>query len=917
MKSQFRYLLAAQIISALSVHAAEPARLTLHSGRDGLELAWPAVRRLADGTVERPWFELQRSADLRRWETSGERKRASSSALEEVLTEHVASSAATTFYRLLTVSTPRASKLASGGAEVFGYGEAFTTELERIGQISPEQFASMFPNEASYLPRLSWDVTTAQFWNEFNEDRFADYRLNSRELTTFNENGFVVSERLGANSFADVFYDLWHADLPVFISCDALLQAWHRTYDAMLEEIERTYLFNSVQAMLDGMASQLTTASPEIGEGVLRDSLLDADYFLTVARSLLAGEPIASVFGQSARVAETLARIREEQLNQVPDFMGFCRIVDFSQFKVRGHYTHSERLGRYFKCLMWLGRIDVPVAGGPWKRCPSAPARMTSPRETGLAIVLWRLLNLAGEFETWRDMERIIQTFVGPTDSLTFGQLGGLLAGTGIRSLADIRDLATVEKLQSDIVRGELGVQNIRSDWFEQPLEGAERYTLPQTFTVFGQKFVPDSWVLAQTVASSILWVENGTTNKVQRRVPGALDMAFAVLRNDQIVPELVDQMNGTFEDADRPHALHFRDGLPYQHNLAAVRSVMDRHTTTAWDSNLYMSWLDCLRQLSTPTTEAKYPEAMRTRAWAMKTLNTQLASWTHLRHDTILYAKQSYTDNFQCVYPTGYVEPRVEFWSRLQAMATRAAEQIAALTYLGEYLVVTNHPPQFDPVSGDQISSGWTETNSVPLAAIQSRQVNHLRNFAGTIARLETLARKELAAECFNAEDLQFIDGLMEKRQGGGCGQPWFYSGWYPELSYRTVYWPQDAEFHRNYGAGTFDAVVADVHTDVPNTTPPDPGSVLHEAVGRVNLLMLAVENGSDRFICAGPVLSHYEFEVIGAPRRISDSEWSGAGTRFGGGILNGAYPSDVPANRIEGLKPPPWTRSYLAPRP
>jgi hypothetical protein len=31
----------------------------------------------------------------------------------------------------------------------------------------------------------------------------------------------------------------------------------------------------------------------------------------------------------------------------------------------------------------------------------------------------------------------------------------------------------------------------------------------------------------------------------------------------------------------------------------------------------------------------------------------------------------------------------------------------------------------------------------------------------------------------------------------------------------------------------------------DVPAS---DPGSVLHEAVGRVNLLLIAVENGSDR---------------------------------------------------------------------
>ena len=129
-----------------------------------------------------------------------------------------------------------------------------------------------FPTATNYLPGISWDPTTAQYWEQFNADpnvvnegkqegdpgyRTFDARLNPQELALFKTNGFVVSERLGANSFAEVFYNLWHNDLPVFISCDALLQAWHRTYDAMLEEIEETYLFNSVQTMLDGMAAQV------------------------------------------------------------------------------------------------------------------------------------------------------------------------------------------------------------------------------------------------------------------------------------------------------------------------------------------------------------------------------------------------------------------------------------------------------------------------------------------------------------------------------------------------------------------------------------------------------------------------------------------------------------------------------------
>jgi hypothetical protein len=115
----------------------------------------------------------------------------------------------------------------------------------------------------------------------------------------------------------------------------------------------------------------------------------------------------------------------------------------------------------------------------------------------------------------------------------------------------------------------------------------------------------------------------------------------------------------------------------------------------------------------------------------------------------------------------------------------------------------------------------------------------------------------------------------------------------------------------------------VADVHTDVPcgDCPVPDSGSVLHEGVGRVNLLFLAVDNGPDRFLCAGPVLSHYEFEVTGPPRRISDSEW-----KYGNNgpfvpdpwwaVLDGGSPPDLPRSRIEGVTPPVWTRAYLVPQ-
>lgn len=256
--------------------------------------------------------------DLKRWEPFRESLRASSATPGELLSQSIPAPGTVAFYRLLAVTPPRVSKLGAGGEQVFGYAKAFEEELQRIGQISPDEFVAMFPAGASYLPGISWDLTTAQFRNEFNADpqqlnqgkewgvpgyRFADYRLNSNELALFKKNGFVVSERLGAGSFADVFYALWHADLPVFISCDALLQAWHRTYDAMLEEIEETYLFNSAQEMLDGMAAQVSAASAQVGTGVLRDGLMDGSPTLTFSHAFirLAMLSHASSFGAGSK----------------------------------------------------------------------------------------------------------------------------------------------------------------------------------------------------------------------------------------------------------------------------------------------------------------------------------------------------------------------------------------------------------------------------------------------------------------------------------------------------------------------------------------------------------------------------------------------------------------------------------------
>ena len=370
--------------------------------------------------------------------------------------------------------------------------------------------------------------------------------------------------------------------------------------------------------------------------------------------------------------------------------------------------------------------------------------------------------------------------------------------------------------------------------------------------------------------------------------------MAFGVLANDQIVPEIFARITDPTAASSNDPVVRLRDGLPYQHNLAAVRSVIDQQTPEAWTGNIYLNWLDTLRTLSAPTTDPAYPEAMRTRAWAMKTLNTQLASWTHLRHDTILYTKQSYTSGGECSYPAGYVEPRPEFWARLRQMALCAHSLIGELEYPGEFtFAITEFYPE-GMGGGGRIT---VAEETVPLTDVQAHQLEHLRRFADVAAMLEAISHKELAQACLNDEETDFLRNLVEEDgwlPWGGSEWMRTYDGWYPQLFYRKLSEADDAIFHANRGAEAFDAVVTDVHTDVPSEYPGcfSSGHVLHEGVGRVHLLMIAIESGQDRMVFAGPVLSHYEFAVDGIVR-LSDNAW-----RWGG-----AWDAE----------PNEWTKSYL----
>jgi len=851
-----------------------------------------------------PEYTILRSTNLMDWQAVVGPISGSVGVSDELLRVAVPLAGARAFYRLVA-SVKLAPDGNRAGDAIYGYGTEFNEELQRLGQLSLEDFVRSYMPTNQYLSQISFDPTAADFWNLWNIDpavwnatngwpnqRYFDFRLHTNEFAVFQTNGFVVSQRLQRQSFADVFYDIYTDDLPIFVTADAILQAWHQTFVSMLTEIEETCLQPKLSQILDAMAAQVSALWAQSAGTAMSNGVLDADYFLAVGRSLANGFNNYGALGQTARVNTTLNAINNLQPVTI-NLFGEPRIVDFSQLQVRGQYTSSEALSRYFRAMMWCALADFRYAGFPTGVASGGSTNTL--REFSGAVALEFLLQNSGEFNDWLQFNRTLEMFVGPPDSLNFAQLRDLLVAAGINSPSNLPNQSVLTNLQNQLMTGQIGMKQIAGGYYWSPFS-AEQVKLPRSFTVMGQRFVMDSWAFGECVFDSILWDEDGipgVEDKVLRRVPSALDIAFSILGNNQIVPELAARIARTnLVPADgRPY---WRDGRKYQHNLAAVREVIDSQNPAAWTNSIYNHWLACLRELSSPTTDPQYPEALRTRAWAMKTVNTQLASWTELRHNTVLYAEQSYTPMILCLYPKGYVEPRPSFWTRMgeMAMATRAVLATLSTNGVFSYLHYTNDSYGF-PVYFDVTVSG---------ATMYTNRLAVMDRFQNATDILRSITEKELSKTSLSDAENLFIQHLVEFDYTGRRT----YTGWYPGLFYQpgSQYVPPDYQHYNqpsgdNVGSDYWDPLVTDVHTDPTDPEVGDPGSILHEGVGNVHLLMISVDCGpGDRAVYAGPVLSHYEFE-LGPTTRRTDEEWK---SQVSGGTLP---------------PPPDWTHGYLVPYP
>ena len=158
------------------------------------------------------------------------------------------------------------------------------------------------------------------------------------------------------------------------------------------------------------------------------DGVLDADYFIAVARSLVTGTNNYGSLGQSTRVLATLTAISNLQPARVSPLRqqslgGLLPIPGARSLR------NLPRLQRYFRAMMWCGIIDFRFTGS---------TNDNSLRELSGAVAMHFLLKNSSQFNDWKQMDDVVQMFVGLPDSLNFAQLSDLMSAAGIMSPANL-----------------------------------------------------------------------------------------------------------------------------------------------------------------------------------------------------------------------------------------------------------------------------------------------------------------------------------------------------------------------------------------------------------------------------------------------------------------------------------------------
>jgi len=564
-----------------------------------------------------------------------------------------------------------------------------------------------------------------------------------------------------------------YSNIPSFVSTDMVLQLYHVFYDSTLRHVEEEKLLPQLRTLTTGMYAQsLKTYTAATDPAVKEAAKRNLTYFAVASAQLGLSPQIPAEISKDLATETQMISNHEGRL---PSAI-FPYEIDYSQFVPRGHYTRSEDLKRFFRTMMWYGLVPfaMPVSGN------------SSDDVSRVAIQSLLMANdivQAKLTKPWVAIYEPTSFYVGTADDLTAADI--LAAGKPIYGENPAPDTFSYKAKLAQFVDAISKAQKPQIATMLKGVPGGLQ------FRFMGQRFIPDSAAMQQL----------GNDGSV----PTGMDVA-AVFGNKRARALLqLSQSNGALSSGH----------LAMIDQLAAGVAATP---ATTWGSNLYWGWLYCLQPLNTPAPDT-YPSFMHSEAWQDRSLNSTLASWAELRHDTILYAKQSAAECGGEEGPPppkvkGYVEPNVAFYSRLAWLLDK-----------------TNQGLKSRGLLDDTLTSSF-------------------EGFGDLLHKLGEISTKELTGVKLSGEEYDTI------RYIGGTIENLTLSTTAPGSNSWDLVDPAD----RNM------ALIADVHTRYPDAE--------EVGVGPANEILVIVPIEGKLVLTRGATLSYYEF-MQPVNDRLTDERW------------------------------------------
>ena len=558
---------------------------------------------------------------------------------------------------------------ADGAASSVGAADA--TGVSRRPMLLQQLAGADASEDADQVPSCVDNPWAADLSNVAN---VADTYLTDAQASALAQRGFFQALMAGGSEFFQLYESNRYNLFPSFVTVDAMVHTYHLYFAYLLRTCERDRLSAQLcelsRRMLVASVGQLQALAGTEWEAA---ATLCAGFFAVGTALLDAGaSELAQVPAQVQQAvdAELALIYAADGVEPSPLFDQSGLAVasagdaslgeDYSQYAPRGYYAGDAQLEAYFRAMMWYGRRSFTQSNEVLDRCALlATLALAQADDTGEAPA-----------EEWGAVYQVTAFFAGASDDNGYYEYLPLAqqaygADVSVTSLpGDNAAWRAFHQLTAEAPSPQINSVPMRDEG-----EGADHVSANQGFRFMGQRFTVDEAVFQKLVYSEVGARDDGAC----RMLPDVLDLPAAL--GSAPAYAILDAQGDT-------------GYAGYAENLGKLQTALEEAPADLWRASLAAQWLNMLRPLLDEK-GAGWPNALRGDAWARRNLQTFAGSYTELKHDTVLYAKQVMAEAgggpLEERDDRGYVEPEPAVFGRLSSLVQATSEGMARFGMLGE----------------------------------------------------------------------------------------------------------------------------------------------------------------------------------------------------------------------------------------